>query len=314
MSDFRLKVFYSVAKHLSFTQASKELYISQPAITKHIRELESLYGVRLFDRLGNNISLTDAGKLMLEHCEQILAAYRRLEYDMNLLKNEWTGDLRLGASTTISQYVLPPILARFTEKYPKVNVTLMDTNSRNIEQALQNHDIDLGLVEGVFRLPSLKYEPFLHDELVPVVGIQSKLAQKDEIGLNELQQLPLVLRERGSGTLDAIEMAFDEVGLKLSSMNVRIYLGGTESIKSFLRCSDSLGIVSLQAVALELRRGDFKIIDIKGMQIKRHFCFVHLQGQEEPSSINFMRFVYQYLKERKTEGHWIGKMLVCKED
>lgn len=314
MSDFRLKVFYSVAKHLSFTQASKELYISQPAITKHIRELESLYGVRLFDRLGNKISLTDAGKLMLEHCEQILAAYRRLEYDMNLLKNEWTGDLRLGASTTISQYVLPPILARFTEKYPKVNVTLMDTNSRNIEQALQNYDIDLGLVEGVFRLPSLKYEPFLHDELVPVVGIQSKLAQKDEIGLDELQQLPLVLRERGSGTLDAIEMAFDEVGLKLSSMNVRLYLGGTESIKSFLRCSDSLGIVSLQAVAPELRRGDFKIIDIKGMQIKRHFCFVHLQGQEEPSSINFMRFVYQYLKERKTEGHWIGKMLVCKED
>lgn len=314
MSDFRLKVFYSVAKHLSFTQASKELYISQPAITKHIRELESLYGVRLFDRMGNKISLTDAGKLMLEHCEQILAAYRRLEYDMNLLKNEWTGDLRLGASTTISQYVLPPILARFTEKYPKVNVTLMDTNSRNIEQALQNHDIDLGLVEGVFRLPSLKYEPFLHDELVPVVGIQSKLAKKDEIGLDELQQLPLVLRERGSGTLDAIEMAFDEVGLKLSSMNVRLYLGGTESIKSFLRCSDSLGIVSLQAVAPELRRGDFKIIDIKGMQIKRHFCFVHLQGQEEPSSINFMRFVYQYLKERKTEGHWIGKMLVCKED
>ncbi len=314
MSDFRLKVFYSVAKHLSFTQASKELYISQPAITKHIRELESLYGVRLFDRLGNKISLTDAGKLMLEHCEQILAAYRRLEYDMNLLKNEWTGDLRLGASTTISQYVLPPILARFTEKYPKVNVTLMDTNSRNIEQALQNHDIDLGLVEGVFRLPSLKYEPFLHDELVPVVGTQSKLAKKNEIGLDELQQLPLVLRERGSGTLDAIEMAFDEVGLKLSSMNVRLYLGGTESIKSFLRCSDSLGIVSLQAVAPELRRGDFKIIDIKGMQIKRHFCFVHLQGQEEPSSINFMRFVYQYLKERKTEGHWIGKMLVCKED
>lgn len=314
MSDFRLKVFYSVAKHLSFTQASKELYISQPAITKHIRELESLYGVRLFDRLGNKISLTDAGKLMLEHCEQILAAYRRLEYDMNLLKNEWTGDLRLGASTTISQYVLPPILARFTEKYPKVNVTLMDTNSRNIEQALQNHDIDLGLVEGVFRLPSLKYEPFLHDELVPVVGTQSKLAKKDEIGLDELQQLPLVLRERGSGTLDAIEMAFDEVGLKLSSMNVRLYLGGTESIKSFLRCSDSLGIVSLQAVAPELRRGDFKIIDIKAMQIKRHFCFVHLQGQEEPSSINFMRFVYQYLKERKTEGHWIGKMLVCKED
>lgn len=313
MSDFRLKVFYSVAKHLSFTQASKELYISQPAITKHIRELESLYGVRLFDRLGNKISLTDAGARMLDHCEQILAAYRRLEYDMHLLKNEWTGDLRLGASTTISQYVLPPILARFTEKYPKVNVTLMDTNSRNIEQALQNHDIDLGLVEGVFRLPGLKYEPFLRDELVPIVGARSRLAGKEEISLEELRQLPLVLRERGSGTLDAIEMAFDEAGMKLSSMNVRLYLGGTESIKSFLRYSDSIGIVSLQAVVRELHAGDFKVIDIEGLQMRRHFCFVHLHGQEEPSSANFMRFVYQYLQEKRNEGDWVGKMLVSKE-
>ena len=106
MSDFRLKVFYSVAKNLSFTKASQELFVSQPAITKHIRELESLYGVRLFDRQGNKISLTGAGELLLEHCERILAEYRKLEYDMHLLQQEYAGQLRLGASTTIAQYVL----------------------------------------------------------------------------------------------------------------------------------------------------------------------------------------------------------------
>ena len=101
MSDFRLRVFSSVAKNLSFTKASQELFISQPAITKHIQELETMYQTRLFERMGNKILLTDAGRLLLEHCEKILEDYGRLEYEMNLLRNEHTGELRLGASTTI---------------------------------------------------------------------------------------------------------------------------------------------------------------------------------------------------------------------
>lgn len=102
MSDFRLRVFCCVAKNLSFTKASQELFISQPAITKHIQELETMYQTRLFERMGNKISLTDAGRLLLEHCEKILEEYGRLEYEMNLLRNEHIGKLRLGASTTIA--------------------------------------------------------------------------------------------------------------------------------------------------------------------------------------------------------------------
>lgn len=113
MSDFRLKVFLSVAKNLSFTKASQELFVSQPAITKHIQELETCYQARLFDRQGNKISLTEAGKLLQEHSEKILEDYKRLEYEMHLLHNEYIGDLKLGASTTIAQYVLPPLLANF---------------------------------------------------------------------------------------------------------------------------------------------------------------------------------------------------------
>ena len=151
MSDFRLKVFRSVAKNLSFTKASQELFVSQPAITKHIQELESAYQTRLFDRQGNKISLTESGKLLLEHCDRILEDYKRLEYEMHLLNNEYTGELRLGASTTIAQYVLPPLLARFIKKFPQVNLSLMNGNSREVETALQEHRIDLGLVEGVHR-------------------------------------------------------------------------------------------------------------------------------------------------------------------
>lgn len=233
MSDFRLKVFQSVAKNLSFTKASQELFVSQPAITKHIQELEAAYQTRLFDRQGSRISLTEAGKLLLEHCERILEDYKRLEYEMHLLHNEYTGGLKLGASTTVAQYVLPPLLASFIGKFPHVNLSLLNGNSREIEAALQEHRIDLGFVEGVFRLPNIKYTTFLKDELVAVVRTGSKLAIGEEITPEELLHLPLVLRERGSGTLDVFERALQQHNIKLSSLQVLMYLGSTESIKLF---------------------------------------------------------------------------------
>ena len=203
-ADFRLKVFCSVAKNLSFTKASQELFVSQPAITKHIQELESLYQARLFERLGNKILLTPAGKLLLEHSERILESYKRLEFEMHLLQNKYTGELKLGASTTVSQYVLPVLLAQFIEKFPQVSLSLLNGNSRAIEKALEEHRIDLGLVEGIVRQPTLKYTSFLEDELVAVVHTKSKLVSLDEITIEELQNIRLVLRERSSGTLDVL--------------------------------------------------------------------------------------------------------------
>lgn len=269
MSDFRLKVFQSVAKNLSFTKASQELFVSQPAITKHIQELETYYQVRLFERQGSKISLTVAGELLLKHSEKILEDYKRLEYEMHLLHNEYIGELKLGASTTIAQYVLPPLLANFIAKFPKVSLSLLNGNSRGIEAALQEHRIDLGLVEGIFRLPSLKYLPFLQDELVAVVNAHSKFAVQDEITPEELPDIPLVLRERGSGTLDVFERALSQHNMKLSSLHVLMYLGSTESIKLFLEHTDCMGIVSIRSVHKELVAGNLRVVEIKGMPV---FC------------------------------------------
>lgn len=290
MSDFRLKVFQSVAKNLSFTKASRELFVSQPAITKHIQELEAFYQVRLFDRQGNRISLTDAGRLLLKHCERILNDYKQLEYEMHLLHDEHIGELHLGASTTIAQYVLPPLLARFIARFPQISLSLLNGNSREIETALQEHRIDLGLVEGIARLPNLKYTLFLRDELVAVVPGRSKWATRDEITPDELPDIPLVLREHGSGTLDVFERALSFHSLKLSSLNVLMYLGSTESIKLFLEHTDCMGIVSIRSVRKELLAGTLRVIDIKGMPMQREFNFVSLQGQEGGLPQVFVRF------------------------
>lgn len=294
MSDFRLKVFQSVAKNLSFTKASQELYISQPAITKHVQELEAAYQTRLFDRQGSKICLTSSGKLLLEHCDRILADYKRLEYEMHLLHNEYTGGLKLGASTTIAQYVLPPLLANFIGQFPQVSLSLMNGNTREIEDALQEHSIDLGLVEGVFRLPNLKYTTFLADELVAVVRTGSKLPVGEEITPEDLLHLPLVLRERGSGTLDVFERALQRNNIKLSSLRVLMYLGSTESIKLFLEHTDCLGIVSVRSITRKLYSGQLRVVEIKGMPMLRDFTFAQLQGQESGLAQVFMNFAMRH--------------------
>ena len=296
MSDFRLKVFQSVAKNLSFTKASQELFISQPAITKHIQELENFYQARLFERQGSKILLTEAGRLLLKHSEKILDDYKQLDYEMHLLHNEYIGELRLGASTTIAQYVLPPLLANFISQFPQINLSLLNGNSRGVETALQEHRIDLGLVEGIFRLPNLKYTLFLKDELVAVVHSNSKLIKSDEITPQDLLNIPLVLRERGSGTLDVFERALLQHNLKLSSLNVLMYLGSTESIKLFLEHTDCMGIVSIRSVHKELVAGSLRVIEIKEMSMNREFNFVQLQGQEGGLSQVFMRFASHHSK------------------
>ena len=148
MIDFRLKVFCSVAHNLSFTKASKELYVSQPAISKHIQELETEYSTRLFERMGTHITLTPDGELLLSHAEKILKQYKQLDFEMNLLTQRHIGELRLGASTTIAQYVLPPYLATFQQKFKQIKLSLINGNSSDIEKAVEEHRIDLGLIEG----------------------------------------------------------------------------------------------------------------------------------------------------------------------
>lgn len=292
--DFRLKVFHSVACNLSFTKASRELFITQPAISKHIHELEVQYKTPLFERTGNQIRLTRAGDLLLSHTQNLLAAYRQLDFEMNLLTDNRSGDLRLGASTTISQYVLPPMLASFIQKFPDIKVSLLNGNSYDIERALREGKITLGLVEGNSRQNSMHYIPFMKDELVVVTHTGSKLARYDELTLEQLCSLPVVLRENGSGTLEVLESALAEHQIKLSQLNVLLQLGSTESIKMFLENTDALGIISIRAVTRELMSGQLKVIEVESLKAEREFMFVEPQGQNGGLEESFIRYTQQY--------------------
>ena len=298
MLDFRLSVFYTVAKRLSFTKAAAELFVTQPAVTKHVQELENQFGTALFDRRGNQVSLTTAGSLLLRHAETIMATYRQLEFDMNALKGEPGGTLRLGASSTVAQYVIPPVLARYHEQSADVSISLLSGNTEQIEQALLNNDIDLGLVEGRTHHSDIRYTSFVKDELVLICRPDHPLAGRDEITLNELRTVPIVLRERGSGSLEVVEHALRKAGLRLTDLTVEMQLGSTESIKSYLSSSRCMAFISVFAVQNELRVGTLNVLDVQGLSIQRDFYSIQLQGVSEGLADTFMRFARQHYKRR----------------
>ncbi len=300
MSDFKLKVFLSVATHLSFTKAAEELFISQPAVSKNIQELEAFYKTSLFYRQGNKIVLTKAGEVLYNHASQISRIYNDIDFDINILKEKISGRLLIGASTTLGQYVIPPLLAKFHERFPDVQLTLSNANTQKIEKALCEKKITLGIVEGKSKNAELKYIPFLEDEIVAVASTSQMLAKKDEISIEELTHTPLVLRESGSGSLEFILYELGKHHIKLKDLNLVMHLGSTESIKSFLENANTLGFMSIAAVSKQIAKGDFKIIDIKGLQINRVFRFVHLQGATDKLSDIFMNFcINEYRKTSK---------------
>ena len=292
--DFRLTVFISVARHLNFTRAADELRISQPAISRHIHELESAYKVQLFERTGNKVALTAAGEVFLKHAESILENYKALQVEMNLLSGNFSGELHVGASTTIAQYVLPPVIAKFISRFPDVKLTVTSGNSVQIEQALEEHRIDVGLIEGRHRNMSLRYIPFAKDELVLVTSVLNKVAE--EVSLEELRLLPLVLRENGSGTLEVIEEALNAHGIKLSQMNVLLQLGSTESIKLFLANSPMVyAILSITSVTKELMNNVLKVVDVAGLDLEREFAVALPHGSHNDIRERFTRFMVQSL-------------------
>ncbi|WP_266367837.1 LysR substrate-binding domain-containing protein [Tellurirhabdus rosea] len=298
MEDFRLKVFYSVARNRSFTKASGELFITQPAVTKHIKALEDSLGLRLFDRRGNTILLTQPGEVLFQYAAQIFRLYQEAQAELNSFKTQLTGSFRLGASTTIAQYLISPLLASFYEKFPQVTLSLLNGNTEQIEQAVLSREIDLGIVEGKKHSSGLKYTDFMQDELVAVVHTKSRFAHLNEISLGDLTSIPLVLRERGSGTLEVIESALRERGIRLSTLPVVMHLGSSESIKSFLEHANCLSFLSLWAVRKEVQAGELKIIRVRDFTIPRTFSFVHLQGQAEGLAVTFMTFARRHYNQQ----------------
>lgn len=293
MLSVRHEVFMEVARQLSFSKASEVLFISQPAVSKHIKALEGGYQVSLFDRHGSAIQLSVAGALLYNRLKTAKKLQDDLEFELSQLNDQLKarGQLKLGASTTVALYLLPKILSAFHQKFPQVKISLLNRNTDTITKALIDQEIDLGIVEGRKKQAQLLYTPFAEDEVVAACSAHSQLAQLQKVSLSDISAYPIVLREQGSGTLAALKSTLEKNGMKLSGLQVQVRLAGTEALKNFLIADTCLGFLPRGAIRKELQTGELIELPIEDFKIVRNFFFIQRHGGESNAlSKTFIRF------------------------
>ncbi len=277
LENFRLTVFRAVAAQLSFRKAAEELYLTQPAVTFQIKALEDDLGVQLFDRAGQHIALTGAGEVLLAAANDSHARLQQAEQQMTALDGQIGGELALGVSTTISQYLLPRLLRAFLTEHPQARFRVVTGNTEQIVQSVLDGHAALGLIEGPARSREVSTEPFLRDELVLLVAAAHEWAELPEIAASDLVSAPLLMRERGSGSRHVLELALERVGVKRKSLHVAMELDSIEAIKSAVEAGLGVGFVSRWAVARDLRLGQqFRMVPVRNLAVTREFSTVAL--------------------------------------
>lgn len=291
MLSLRTLVFLEVASNLSFSKASKKLFISQPAVTRHVQMLEAQYKCALFDRQGNTIKLTEIGEKLYINLQEALSIQRKIEFEVSTVHGEVgaTGMLKIGASTTVSLYILPEILSSFHKIMPQIHIQVVNRNTENIVSALMSKQIDVGIVEVENKINQLNYSYFTADKVIAVCATKSKLANKKVITVQELLHTDVALREFGSGTLSALASELLKHQIFITDLKSKIRLGGTEALKNFILADLILGFLPQKAVEREINAGELTEITIEGLEIKRDFFFLTRSGENFELIKKFIR-------------------------
>jgi len=268
MADRRLQVFHAVAKQLSFTKAAEVLFMTQPAVTFQIKQLEEHFNTRLFDRGHGRIALTPAGEVVLGYAERILGLASEMDVRLSELTGEIGGSLMVGASTTIAEFMLPGILGEFKSTYPNVRSRLVVGNSESIENRVLEHTIDIGFIESLSHEPNLECDVCCDDELVVICHPRFPLARHKELTPQKLLEHPFISREPGSGTREFTENYLRSAGVAIDQMNVVMELGSPIALNGVVQTGLGFAIASRASVSKEQRLGDIVAIPLKPRLIR----------------------------------------------
>ncbi len=297
MADRRLQVFYTVARLLSFTKAAEALHMTQPAVTFQVRQLEDHFNTRLFDRVHNRVTLTEAGRKAYGYAEKIFELYNEMENAVKELTGDLSGSLTIGASTTIAEYMLPDLLRGFKAQFPELNLKLKVSNSDGIVSMVENSAIDLGVVEAPVSNKNLIVEPCRVDQLVVVVAPDHHFAERETLRMHELCNEPFICREEGSGTREVIMDYVARQGLEPGTLNVCMELGSPESIKGAVEAGMGISILSKATLGKELALGTLVAIPLDP-PLEREFSFVRQRQKFRHRAMEeLLEYAQQYCHE-----------------
>jgi DNA-binding transcriptional LysR family regulator len=288
IENFRIRVFRSVARHLNYSRAAEELLLTQPAITQQINALEQECGVALFDRSGGRIRLTPAGAALVPYAERLRELSAEALHAVAQAAGHQGGELILGASQTIGQYLLPRLVADFLQQNPRVQITARSGNTDAMLEALVARRIQLALIEGPELRKDLHIEPFLEDRMVLVVPAGHEWAG-NEIEASALQSAPLLIREYGSGSRRVVEQALTAAGLKLKDLSIRMELDSTEGLLSAVEAGLGVAFVSRWAVRNHLAIGTVRLARVRKLKLARQFSLAYPAGPLPLGNVGLFR-------------------------
>ncbi|MFD2331343.1 LysR family transcriptional regulator [Cohnella sp. GCM10020058] len=266
--DIALQVFVVAAEMRNFSRAAERLHMTQPAVSQHVRALETALGARLLDRSSKSVALTRAGEIVLRHAKEIGLLYDRMQEMVDELSGSVRGPLAIGASYTFGEYVLPRTLADLMRVYPDIKPSIAIANTAEIAERLRKRELDVGIVEGEEIGPGLESRRIAGDEMVIVAGAEHALAGADEVEGARLQEETWLVRERGSGTRAATEQMFETWGIRPPRM---MELGSTQLVKEMAEAGLGITLQSRWSLRKELESGALRLVLAQGLPFKRSF-------------------------------------------
>ncbi len=284
----QLEVFEAVARLLSYTQASKELHLSQPAVSMQIKQLEESTGIPLFEKMGRKIYLTEAGREMYHYSRTISHQLEEAEEVLEQLKGLQTGKLEITVATTANAFATR-MLAMFNKQHVGVTVSLDVTNREHLLRQIAANEKDIAIMGRPPEDADLVTESFADNPLVVVASPDHPLAHEKHIPLYRLQNQTFVVREQGSGTRTAMQRFFDQHNLRVTSS---MEMNENEAIKQAVQAGMGLGVVSIHTIELELETNRLVILDVEDFPIMRHWYLVHRREKRlAPMAQAFKSFV-----------------------
>jgi molybdate transport repressor ModE-like protein len=303
--DLRLlRSFLTVAQCGKISGAAKQLHLSQPAVTAHLRHLEEIVGKPLISRSTRGVKLTSHGHTLRVLAGEIQNTLSRIEASFHR-EQQLTGRLRFGASLTIASNVVPVFLSEFCRIYPRVNVELRVDNTQTILESVREGVYPFGVVEGTPRAAGLKLERFVEDEVVLVAGTNPAFRSYQQLvasltSVQDLYRVPLIWREAGSGTRAVVEVALRKLGIQTRRLPCPYVIADIQAIKTAtIRCL-GFSFLSRWSVNDELALGQLRLIPVKGLTIRRGFYWVLPAGALGEPSDSFIRFCNGYSAQLST--------------
>ncbi|USK68551.1 LysR family transcriptional regulator [Peribacillus asahii] len=294
--DQLLSVFISVADKRNFSRAAEELHMTQPAVSQQIQQLEKHVGSKLLLRTNKSVQLTKAGEIVYLHAKEITGLYKRMSMLVNELNNEPTGPLKIGASYTFGEYVLPHILARMKNLFPNIFPSVQIGNTRDIAKAIASHEIDVGIVEGEISLRNIYIKSVSTDQMYIVAGGKYPIYFNKEVTRRQVEQENWIVREVGSGTREATETLFQSLQIRPSKL---MEFGSTQLIKEAVEAGLGISYLSELTVKKERILGTIQVLNVKGTPIKRNFSVITESVESHTKSMNlFIELIEKYLKNQ----------------